>query len=218
MSFLRPCRCRVMDYSLILLESDHAGEPLAQPLKPRPVGSLVNLPNQVLKVRRLALGLKHRTLELKLCNRQQPAVPVVDHASTNPIAVPVLREEPQRLGLGQLLSLHRGRVVLVSLSDGLGQDVLELVVRTKGLLGPSGEDLLVDFVLEELAGRNFGAAGVIRVVPMPSATWRIENKGRGRVDCAVGGISTTSTAASEEIHKNSASGTVLIAVMTVSRW
>lgn len=65
------------------------------------------------------------------------------------IVVSVLEEELQCSSLEQFLSLHRGLVVLVSLGYGLAENILELVIRSEGLLWPAGKDVGVDFALKE---------------------------------------------------------------------
>lgn len=52
------------------LEPDHTRQSLAQTLQPRTIRRLINLPHQILKIRRLALGLEQTTLEFKLSHPQ----------------------------------------------------------------------------------------------------------------------------------------------------
>lgn len=55
--------CRFVRNSL---QSNHTRQSLAQSLQPCSLGRLLNFPDQILEIRRLALGFQHWALELVL--------------------------------------------------------------------------------------------------------------------------------------------------------
>lgn len=174
------------------LQSNHARQPLAQPLQPGPLGRLLNLPDQVLEIRRLALWLQHGALELILDSPQTRQLAISHHPTeetskrrynrekrvvciAHPVPKLVLHQKLQRPRLEQLLRLHGGLVRAEPLVDDLAQDVLELVVRPEVLLGPFGEDVGVDAALVLEAGVSQSVIHQIHQrVGMRMNNWRRE--------------------------------------------
>ena len=68
--------------------------------------------------------------------------------TTYPLLQLVTQQHLQRPRLLQLLRLLAGVEARVTLVYGLAQDILQLVVGPQGLLGPVGEDVLVDLELD----------------------------------------------------------------------